>query len=95
MPGAEFANKGDSRRLYSSYRAGSRDRGGSGAGQWGSSLALAGAFFGLEIVVYMVRVSFQQKPYRRAFMETFGAQCIASPSETTQSGRAILAEQPL
>jgi tryptophan synthase beta chain len=65
-----------------------------GAGQWGSSLALAGAFFGLEIVVYMVKVSFQQKPYRRAFMESFGAQCIASPSETTQSGRAILAGHP-
>lgn len=65
-----------------------------GAGQWGSSLAFAGAFFGLEIVVYMVKVSFQQKPYRRAFMESFGAQCIASPSETTQSGRAILAEHP-
>jgi tryptophan synthase beta chain len=65
-----------------------------GAGQWGSSLALAGSMFGLEIVVYMVKVSFQQKPYRRAFMETFGAQCIASPSETTESGRAILAEHP-
>jgi len=65
-----------------------------GAGQWGSSLALAGSFFGLDIVVYMVKVSFQQKPYRRAFMETFGAQCIASPSDTTQSGRAILAEHP-
>ncbi len=65
-----------------------------GAGQWGSSLALAGAIFGLEIEVYMVKVSFQQKPYRRAFMETFGATCIASPSETTESGRAILAEHP-
>ena len=65
-----------------------------GAGQWGSSLALAGAFFGLEIVVYMVKVSFQQKPYRRAFMESFGAQCIASPSDTTESGRAILAGRP-
>ncbi len=65
-----------------------------GAGQWGSSLALAGSFFGLEIVVYMVKVSYQQKPYRRAFMETFGAQCIASPSDTTESGRAILAEHP-
>ncbi len=65
-----------------------------GAGQWGSSLALAGAFFGLEIVVYMVKVSFQQKPYRRAFMESFGAECIASPSETTASGRAILADHP-
>jgi tryptophan synthase beta chain len=65
-----------------------------GAGQWGSSLALAGAFFGLDIVVYMVKVSFQQKPYRRAFMESFGAECIASPSETTASGRAILADHP-
>lgn len=65
-----------------------------GAGQWGSSLALAGSFFGLEIVVYMVKVSYNQKPYRRAFMEAFGAQCIASPSETTACGRAILAEHP-
>lgn len=65
-----------------------------GAGQWGSSLALAGSLFGLEIVVYMVKVSFHQKPYRRAFMETFGAQCIASPSETTAAGRAILAGHP-
>jgi tryptophan synthase beta chain len=65
-----------------------------GAGQWGSSLAMAGAMFGLEIVVYMVRVSFDQKPYRRAFMESFGARCLASPSETTASGRAILAANP-
>jgi len=65
-----------------------------GAGQWGSSLALAGAFFGLEIDVFMVKVSFQQKPYRRAFMETFGARCIASPSDTTEAGRAILAQNP-
>lgn len=65
-----------------------------GAGQWGSSLALAGAMFGLEIEVYMVKVSYQQKPYRRAFMESFGATCIASPSDTTESGRAILAEHP-
>ena len=65
-----------------------------GAGQWGSSLALAGSMFGLEIEVYMVKVSFQQKPYRKAFMETFGATCIASPSDTTESGRAVLAEHP-
>jgi len=65
-----------------------------GAGQWGSSLALAGAFFGLEIEVFMVRVSYQQKPYRHAFMETFGATCIPSPSELTESGRAILKENP-
>lgn len=65
-----------------------------GAGQWGSSLALAGSFFGLEVQVFMVKVSFQQKPYRRTFMETFGAQCIASPSDLTESGRAILQQHP-
>lgn len=65
-----------------------------GAGQWGSSLAFAGALFGLEISVFMVKVSFQQKPYRRALMEAYGARCVASPSEETQSGRAILAQNP-
>jgi tryptophan synthase beta chain len=65
-----------------------------GAGQWGSSLAMAGAFFGLEVLVYMVKVSFNQKPYRRALMETFGARVVASPSEETHSGRMILAEHP-
>jgi len=65
-----------------------------GAGQWGSSLAFAGAFFGIDIDVFMVKVSFQQKPYRKAFMESFGATCIASPSDTTDSGRAVLAEHP-
>ncbi len=65
-----------------------------GAGQWGSALAFAGELFGLEVKVYMVKVSFNQKPYRRALMETFGATCIASPSDTTNSGRAILAEHP-
>src|SRR5580765_4171655 len=58
-----------------------------GAGQWGSALAMAGAFFGLEVLVYMVKVSFNQKPYRRALMETFGARVVASPSEETHSGR--------
>lgn len=65
-----------------------------GAGQWGSSLALAGAMFDLEIEVFMVKVSFNQKPYRRAFMESFGATCTASPSNLTAAGRAILAETP-
>ena len=65
-----------------------------GAGQWGSSLALAGNFFGLEIIVFMVKVSYFQKPYRRAFMEAFGATVTASPSDTTAAGRAILAEHP-
>jgi tryptophan synthase beta chain len=65
-----------------------------GAGQWGSSLALAGALFGIEVVVYMVKVSYGQKPYRRALMETFGAKVLASPSNTTNAGRQILAEHP-
>lgn len=65
-----------------------------GAGQWGSSMAMAGALFGLEVLVYMVKVSYQQKPYRRALMETYGAQVIASPSDTTRAGQMILAEHP-
>lgn len=65
-----------------------------GAGQWGSSLAFAGALFGIEVQVFMVRVSYQQKPYRRALMETYGARCTASPSSETQSGKAILARNP-
>ena len=65
-----------------------------GAGQWGSSLAFAGSLFGIEVLVFMVRVSFSQKPYRRALMETYGARCVASPSSETDSGRAILAASP-
>ena len=65
-----------------------------GAGQWGSSLAFAGALFGIEVQVFMVKVSYQQKPYRRALMETYGARCIASPSMETNVGRAILAKTP-
>ncbi len=65
-----------------------------GAGQWGSSLAMACAFLGLECRVFMVRVSYDQKPYRRALMESFGASVTASPSPLTDSGRAILARQP-
>jgi len=65
-----------------------------GAGQWGSSIAYAGQYFGLEVDVYMVKVSYQQKPYRRALMQTFGARCVPSPSEETNSGRAVLAEDP-
>jgi len=64
-----------------------------GAGQWGSSLAYAGRVFGLEVDVFMVRVSYNQKPYRRALMETYGARCVASPSNETASGRAILAQR--
>ena len=65
-----------------------------GAGQWGSSLAYAGVLFGIDVQVFMVKVSFQHKPYRKAWMESFGAKCIASPSEITNSGRAILEKDP-
>ena len=65
-----------------------------GAGQWGSALSMACAFLGLQCRVFMVRVSYDQKPYRRALMEAFGASVTASPSNTTDSGRAILAEHP-
>ncbi|MBF0212687.1 MAG: TrpB-like pyridoxal phosphate-dependent enzyme [Magnetococcales bacterium] len=65
-----------------------------GAGQWGSSIALAGAMFGLSVRVYMVRVSYQQKPFRRSMMETWGAEVFASPTTHTQSGRDALARDP-
>ena len=65
-----------------------------GAGQWGTALSQACNFFGLECTVYMVKVSYQQKPYRRSIMEVFGAQVFASPSEQTNTGRQILAENP-
>jgi len=65
-----------------------------GAGQWGSALALGCQFFGLELKVYMVRISYDQKPYRRIMMETWGANCVPSPSEDTEVGRKILKEDP-
>jgi tryptophan synthase beta chain len=65
-----------------------------GAGQWGSALAMACAFYGLKLTVEMVKVSSEQKPYRKALMETYGANLIASPSNTTESGRKILANDP-
>lgn len=65
-----------------------------GAGQWGSALAMACRFFDLECTVFMVKVSYQQKPYRRVLMETFGARVIPSPSPHTEAGRRVLAENP-
>ncbi|HSW25017.1 MAG TPA: TrpB-like pyridoxal phosphate-dependent enzyme, partial [Burkholderiaceae bacterium] len=64
-----------------------------GAGQWGSALAFAGSLFGIDVTIFQVRVSYDQKPYRRALMETYGARCIASPSNETNAGRAILAQR--
>jgi len=65
-----------------------------GAGQWGSALAMACDFYDIKLTVYMVKVSSEQKPYRKALMETYGANVIPSPSNTTESGRKILAENP-
>jgi tryptophan synthase beta chain len=65
-----------------------------GAGQWGTALSQACSFFGLECHVYMVKVSYQQKPYRAAIMRSFGATVTASPSDQTNAGRAILAQEP-
>ncbi len=65
-----------------------------GAGQWGSALAMACQMFGIECRVFMVRVSYDQKPYRRLMMQTWGADCFASPSDKTEAGRRILAENP-
>jgi tryptophan synthase beta chain len=65
-----------------------------GAGQWGSALAMACMFFGIEAKVYMVKVSYNQKPYRRIMMETWGAKCVPSPSPDTKIGRDILAKDP-
>src|SRR5258706_9140994 len=65
-----------------------------GAGQWGTALSIATNFFGLACEVYMVKVSYQQKPYRRAIMQTFGANVYASPSDRTNAGRGILAKNP-
>ena len=65
-----------------------------GAGQWGSALALAGSFFGIEVEIFMVKVSYQQKPYRRSLMQTYGATIHASPTDLTDAGRSILANDP-
>ncbi|MEG1573485.1 MAG: pyridoxal-phosphate dependent enzyme, partial [Bacteroidales bacterium] len=65
-----------------------------GAGQWGAALSLSAKIFGLELAVYMVKVSYHQKPYRRSIMKTFGAEVIASPSMSTKAGRKIITDTP-
>ena len=65
-----------------------------GAGQWGTSLAFAGSLYDMEVEVFQVRVSYDQKPYRRAVMQTYGARCVASPSMETVYGRSVLAKNP-
>lgn len=93
-PGSHKPNTAIAQAFYCREEGVKRITTETGAGQWGSSLALAGSMFGLEIEVFMVRVSYDQKPYRRAFMESFGATCHASPSNRTESGKKILADTP-
>ena len=66
-----------------------------GAGQWGAALSMAARHFGLELAVYMVKISYNQKPYRRSIMQTYGAEVIASPSMSTKAGRKIITENPM
>ncbi len=84
VPQAYFNKLGGTKRIATE----------TGAGQWGSAMALACQMFGLKCTVYMVRVSFGQKPYRKSMMQLWGAEVLASPSDRTQAGRAILAKDP-
>ena len=83
-------------QAYYNYRQGIRHlTTETGAGQWGASIAFAAKHFGIDLRVFMVRVSYDQKPYRRLMMNTWGAECVASPSRLTESGRAALERDPL
>jgi len=93
-PGSHKPNTAVAQAYYNKKEGIKRITTETGAGQWGSALSFAGALFGLEIKVYMVKCSFYQKPYRRIMMETWGGNCVPSPSEETAVGRKILAEDP-
>src|SRR4029450_12307779 len=92
--GSHQPNTAGAQASYSKQQARERLATEPGAGQWGSAIALACRLLGLECKVYMVKVSYRQKPYRRSMMETWGASVVASPSEDTQAGRAILEAEP-
>jgi tryptophan synthase beta chain len=93
-PGSHKPNTAVAQAYYNKKEGIKRISTETGAGQWGSSLAFACNHFGLECKVYMVKVSYNQKPYRRIMMETWGAKCVASPSTDTKSGRDALAKDP-
>src|SRR4030043_170581 len=93
-PGSHKPNTAVAQAYYNKKEGVKRIATETGAGQWGSSLALACNFFGLECKVYMVKVSYQQKPYRRLMMETWGGKVIPSPSQETNAGRSILKQDP-
>jgi tryptophan synthase beta chain len=93
-PGSHKPNTAVAQAYYNKQEGIKRIATETGAGQWGSSLAFACAVFGIECKVYMVGISFQQKPYRRIMMETWGATCVPSPSPDTKTGREMLARWP-
>jgi tryptophan synthase beta chain len=93
-PGSHKPNTAVAQVYYNKKEGVKRITTETGAGQWGSALSFAGACFDIEIKVYMVRISYDQKPYRRVMMQTWGAQCVPSPSEDTKSGRDMLAKDP-
>jgi len=93
-PGSHKPNTAVAQAYYNMKEGAERIATETGAGQWGSALAFGCAMFGLKCTVYMVKVSYEQKPYRRMMMESYGANVYASPSEHTESGRKILKENP-
>src|ERR671911_2100112 len=93
-PGSHKPNTAVAQAYYNKQEGRTRLATETGAGQWGSALAFACKLIGLECKVYMVRISYEQKPFRRSMIEAWGATIVASPSEETQSGRAILEQHP-
>ncbi|HAL61693.1 MAG TPA: TrpB-like pyridoxal phosphate-dependent enzyme [Chloroflexi bacterium] len=93
-PGSHKPNTAVAQAYYNKKEGVKRLTTETGAGQWGSALAFGCQLFGLECKVYMVKVSYHQKPYRRVLMETWGAEVVPSPSQDTESGRRILAQDP-
>jgi len=93
-PGSHKPNTAIAQAYYNKVAGTKRITTETGAGQWGSALSMCCAMFGLECKVFMVKISFNQKPYRKLMMQTWGATCVASPSTETEAGRKILAENP-
>jgi len=93
-PGSHKPNTAVPQAYYNKLQGVKRISTETGAGQWGSALAFACCLFGIECMVYMVRASYEQKPYRRMLMETWGATCVPSPTELTNAGRQIRAKHP-
>ena len=93
-PGSHKPNTAIAQAFYNKEAGTKRIATETGAGQWGSALAFGCNLFGLECMVYMVKISYQQKPYRRSLMQTWGANVIPSPSDRTEVGRSILAKDP-